>query len=342
MSNILLQACRREATPYTPVWFMRQAGRYMPEYRVLRAKHTLLELCKDSDLAAEVTLEPVERLGVDAAILFADLLLPAEAMGMRIEFARHEGPVVHEPLRDEKSIERLDARAAEKLGYVAETVRKVKAALKPGVALLGFAGAPFTLASYMIEGGPSRDYVETKRMLAAEPALWNRLMEKLTTVLADFLRAQIAAGADAVQIFDSWAGCLSPGDYERAVLPHTQRLIARLANTGAPVIHFATGVGGFLELLPRLGAQVISLDWRVELGRAWDRLGEGVAVQGNLDPAALLLPLPALREKVEQVLAGAAGRRGHIFNLGHGILQQTPVENVRAVVEMVHERTSRR
>jgi uroporphyrinogen decarboxylase len=339
MDSLFLRACRREPVPHTPVWFMRQAGRYMPEYRAIRAKHTLLEMCKDPDLAAEITLQPVERLGVDAAILFADLLLPAEALGLRIDFVQGEGPVIYDPVRDAGAVAKLNAAgAAQRLGYVSETLCKVRAALKPEVALLGFAGAPFTLASYMIEGGPSKDFVKTKQMLTAEPALWDSLMEKLTCVQIEFLRNQLAAGADAVQIFDSWAGCLAPHDYRQSVLPYTRRLIGGLADTGAPVIHFATGVAGFLDALPSLGAQVISLDWRVDLGETWARLGDDLAVQGNLDPVALLMPLPDLRCAVERVLAAAGGRPGHIFNLGHGILQQTPVENVRAVVDMVHER----
>jgi uroporphyrinogen decarboxylase len=340
VSNLFLKACRREPVPRTPVWFMRQAGRYMPEYRALRAKHSLLELCKRPDLAAEITMQPVERLGVDAAILFADLLLPAEAMGMPVEFVKGEGPLIHRPLRDAAAVERLrGVECAADLGYVGEALRKIRAVLKPDVALAGFAGAPFTLASYMIEGGPSRDYAVTKTMMVSETPLWNRLMAKLVAVQSQFLKDQIAAGAQAVQVFDSWAGCLSPHDYEQYVLPHTRALISSLSDTPVsetPVIHFATGVTGFLEMLPETRASVISLDWRVDLGAAWDRLGP-VAIQGNLDPVALLLPRAELRREVTRVLQGARGRAGHIFNLGHGILQQTPVENVRAVVEMVAE-----
>jgi uroporphyrinogen decarboxylase len=338
MANLLLRACCGQPTPRTPVWFMRQAGRYMAEYRALREKHTLLELCKDPKLAAEITLQPVEKLGVDAAILFADLLLPVEAMGMRVEFVKGEGPVIHAPLRDHAAIARLDtANAPGRLAYVGEALRKVRAALKPEVALLGFAGAPFTLASYMIEGGPSHDYQNTKRMMLAEPQLWAALMDRLVQVQIAFLRDQIAAGADAVQVFDSWAGCLAPAAYQCYVLPHTQRLIAGLAQTGAPVIHFATGAAGFLDLLPKTGAQVIALDWRVDLGKSWRQMGNGVAIQGNLDPVALLLPLKELKQEVRRVLESANRRPGHIFNLGHGVLPQTPVEQVRAVVEMVAE-----
>jgi uroporphyrinogen decarboxylase len=319
----------------TPVWFMRQAGRYMAEYRALRRHHTLLELCKRPDLAAEITLQPVNALGVDAAILFADLLLTAEAVGMRVEFVKGEGPVIHDPIRDTAGVDRLrGVEAAADLGYVSDALRLIRKSLRPEVALLGFAGAPFTLASYMIEGGPSKDYAVTKNMMVAETALWTRLMEKLVAVQSQYLKDQIAAGAQAVQVFDSWAGCLSPYDYEHYVLPHTRALIASLAETGAPVIHFATGISGFIDLLPQLGATVISLDWRVDLASTWDKLGD-VAVQGNLDPVALLLPLSELSREVQRVMDAARGRRGHVFNVGHGILQQTPVENVRAVVEMV-------
>ncbi len=335
--NLFLKACRREPVPRTPVWFMRQAGRYMAEYRALRQHHTLLELCKRPELAAEITLQPVERLGVDAAILFADLLLTAEVMGMRVEFVKGEGPLLHNPIRDAAGVNGLRQEgAAADLGYVSEALRLVRKSLKPEVALLGFAGAPFTLASYMIEGGPSRDYAVTKNMMIAEPALWRRLMEKIVAVQSEYLKDQLAAGAQAVQIFDSWAGCLAPHDYCRHVLPHTRALIANLAETGAPVIHFATGIAGFIDLLPALGATVISLDWRVDLARAWDTLGD-VAVQGNLDPVSILLPLPELRQDVRRLMEAARGRRGHIFNVGHGILQQTPVDHVRAVVEMVRE-----
>lgn len=319
------------------MWFMRQAGRYMAEYRALRQHHTLLELCKKPELAAEITMQPVRALGVDAAILFADLLLTAEALGMRVEFVKGEGPVLHDPIRDATGVVRLrGVDAAADLGYVSDALRLVRKQLAPEIALVGFAGAPFTLASYMIEGGPSKDYVTTKNMMIAEPALWTRLMEKLVAVQSQYLKDQIAAGAQAVQIFDSWAGCLSPHDYAQYALPHTRALIESLADTGAPVIHFATGIAGFIDLLPQLGATVISLDWRVDLASTWDKLGD-VSVQGNLDPVALLLPLPQLQKEVARVMDAARGRRGHIFNVGHGILQQTPVENVRAVVEMVHD-----
>jgi uroporphyrinogen decarboxylase len=328
---------------------MRQAGRYMPEYRALRANHTLLELCKNPDLAAEITLQPVERLGVDAAILFADLLLSPEAMGMRVEFVKGEGPILHNPIRSVAAIEQLRGpECAADLDYVCQALRKLRTVLKPEVALVGFGGAPFTLASYMIEGGPSRDYALTKRMMVAEPEMWNALMQKIVAVQSQFLQDQIAAGAQAIQIFDSWVGCLSAEDYEMYVLPHTQALIKNLETPGianyleqvTPIIHFATGVSSFLPLISRTGANVISLDWRVDLADAWNQFGD-VAVQGNLDPVALLYPLPELRRRVQELIFSVRHYPGHIFNLGHGILQQTPVENVRAVVEMVHEFSAR-
>lgn len=312
----------------------------MPEYRALRAKHSLLELCKNPDLAAEITLQPVERLGVDAAILFADLLLSPEAMGMKVEFVKGEGPLLHNPLRDLAAIEQLRGpECAADLDYVCQALRQLRKALRPEIALLGFAGAPFTLASYMIEGGPSRDYAVTKRMMSCEPEMWNALMAKIVAVQSQFLRNQIAAGAQAVQIFDSWAGCLSPSDYETYVLPHTQALIAALAGR-APIIHFATGVSTFLLAIARTGANVISLDWRVNLAESW-KIFPNLAVQGNLDPVALLFPLNELRKRVEELVSSVHGAPGYIFNLGHGVLQQTPVENVRAVVEMVHEYSAR-
>ncbi len=321
----------------------------MEEYRALRARHTILELCKNPDLAAEITLQPVERLGVDVAILFADLLLSPEAMGMRVEFVKGEGPILHNPIRDTAAIERLRGpECAADLDYVCQALRKVRAALKPEVALAGFGGAPFTLASYMIEGGPSRDYALTKRMMVAEPEMWNALMQKIVAVQSQFLLNQIAAGAQAIQIFDSWVGCLSASDYETYVLPHTQALIKNLETPGAetyldqetPIIHFATGVSSFLPLIGQTGANVISLDWRVDLADAWMQFGD-VAAQGNLDPVALLYPLPELRRRVKELIYSVRHYPGHIFNLGHGILQQTPVDNVRAVVEMVHEYSAR-
>jgi len=334
----LLRACRREAVDTTPVWFMRQAGRYMPEYRRIREQHTLLEIVERPELAAEVTLQPVNAFDVDAAILFADILLPVVPMGLRLEFVKGEGPAISEPVRSVAAVEKLRVLDAESdLGHVLEAVRLVRHELPPEVALIGFAGAPFTVASYMIEGGPSRDYRFTKTLMHAEPQVWENLMDKLADSLADYLLGQVQAAAQVVQLFDSWVGALSPQDYERFVLPYSRRVLGTVQASGVPVIHFGTGTATLLKLMKKAGGTVIGLDWRVPLDEGWASLGEDVAVQGNLDPVALFAPLPVLRSQIEDVLSRANGRPGHIFNLGHGILQHTPVEHVRAAVEMVHE-----
>jgi len=333
-----LRACRRQAVDATPVWFMRQAGRYMPEYRRIREQHTLLEIVERPQLAAEVTLQPVRAFDVDAAILFADILLPVVPMGLHLEFVKGEGPAISEAVRSAEAVRRLRLLDAESdLGHVLEAVRLVRAELPPEVALIGFAGAPFTVASYMIEGGPSRDYRYTKTLMHAEPQVWEALMDKLADSLADYLLGQVQAGAQAVQLFDSWVGALSPQDYERFVLPYSRRVLGTVQASGVPVIHFGTGTATLLKLMKQAGGTVVGLDWRVPLDEGWTTLGEDVGVQGNLDPVALFAPLPVLRAQIEDVLRRAAGRPGHIFNLGHGILQHTPVENVRAAVEMVHE-----
>jgi uroporphyrinogen decarboxylase len=317
---------------------MRQAGRYLPEYRAIREKYSLLEIVARPELAAEVTLQPVHRLGVDAAILFADILLPLVPMGLRLEFARGEGPVIHNPVRTAQDVAGLRPIQAESdLGEVMEAIRLVRAELDGQTPLIGFCGAPFTVASYMIEGGASRDYRLAKSMMYAQTRLWAALMEKLSAALADYLLDQVRAGAQAVQMFDSWVGALNPPDYQRYVLPYSQHVLQAAESAGVPVIHFGTGTATLLRLMQKAGGTVTGLDWRIPLDRGWNELGETAAVQGNLDPAALFAPLPVLREKVQEVLRQAGGRPGHIFNLGHGILQGTPVENVRAVVEMVHE-----
>jgi uroporphyrinogen decarboxylase len=321
---------------------MRQAGRYLPEYRAIRARLGFLELCRDPDAAAEVTLQPVARLGVDAAILFADILLIVEPLGVGLEFARGEGPLIRHPVRTGAEVARLKPIDVEsELGFVFETVRRVRRALPAGVPLIGFAGAPFTVASYLVEGGPSRDYLHTKRLMYEEPEAWHRLLEILAAATARYLNAQVAAGAQAVQIFDSWVGVLAPDDYRAFALPHSRALVQALT-PGAPVIHFGTGTAGLLPLLREAGGDVIGLDWRVDLDAGWRAVGHDVAVQGNLDPATLLARPAAFRERVAAILARAAGRPGHIFNLGHGILPQTPVEHVQALVEMVHELSDRR
>ncbi|MEN4099761.1 MAG: uroporphyrinogen decarboxylase [Anaerolineaceae bacterium] len=334
-----LRACRQLPVEHTPVWFMRQAGRYMPEYRAVRQKLTLLEICARPEIAAEVTLQPIRAFGVDAAILFSDILLPLVPMGIDLEFAAGEGPVIHNPLRNLADVQRLrkiDAQGS--LAHVLETVRLVRRELDGKVPLIGFAGAPFTLASYLIEGGPSKHFLKVKDMMYRQPAAWQRLLQVLADVVADYLVAQIEAGAQAVQLFDSWAGsALSPEDYREYALPFSKQIFERIRLAGAPAIHFSVGAGAYLPLLKAAGGDVIGLDWRTAFDWGWRSLNYEVGVQGNLDPAALFAPREELERRVAAILAAAGGRPGHIFNLGHGILPQTPVENVRAVVEMVQQ-----
>ena len=336
-----LAACRREQTSYTPVWLMRQAGRYMEDYRKLRAQHDFLELCKRPDLAAEITVTPVERLGVDAAILFADILLILEPMGVGLEYSKGDGPVIHRPVRSGKDIDALKIfEPGQELSFVYDAVRTIRKALNGKAPLIGFAGAPFTLASYLVEGGGSRNYVHTKKLFYTAPEAWKRLMERLAKVVAEYLNCQIAAGAEAVQLFDSWAGCLTPGDYEQFALPYTKAVIDALA-PGVPVIHFSTGTAGSLKQIRAAGGDVIGLDWRVHLDEGWATVGHDVAVQGNLDPVALFASSKEIKTRAADILRRAAGRPGHIFNLGHGVLPETPVHNVIALVEAVHELSAR-
>ena len=336
-----LAACRREKTSYTPVWLMRQAGRYMPEYRKLRAEFSFLDLCKRPDLAAEITITPVNRLGVDAAILFADILLILEPMGLGLEYSKDDGPVIDAHIRSRTDVEQLqEFEPEEALSYVMETVRMSRAALGGKVPLIGFSGAPFTLASYIVERGGSRNYLLTKKLIYSDPGAWRALMERLSTAVGKYLNAQIAAGADAVQLFDSWAGCLSPDDYQKYVLPYTRATIAAIT-PGTPVIHFSTGTAGMLKLVKEAGGDVIGLDWRIHLDQGWAQIGYDVGIQGNLDPAALLASPKQIRLGVEEILKRAAGKPGHIFNLGHGVLPETPVDHVIAMVEAVHELSAR-
>ena len=335
-----MRACRREPTSYTPVWLMRQAGRYMESYRQIRARVSFLELCKTPDLAAEVTVDAVERLGVDAAIIFADILLILEPMGMQLEFSAGDGPVLHNPLQTAADVERLqEVDAAASLSFVMQAVRAARAALAPDLPLIGFAGAPFTLASYMIEGGSSRQYARTKQFMYTQPQAWHALMALLSRNVARYLNAQAAAGAQAVQLFDSWVGNLSPADYRAFVLPYSRDMIASVT-PGVPVLHFGTGTNALLELMRDAGGDVIGVDFRVELDDAWRRLGD-VGIQGNLDPAVLMAGRPYIRQRVLGILRQAGGRAGHIFNLGHGILPTTPADNVRALVDDVHELSTR-
>lgn len=337
-----LRACRREPVDATPVWLMRQAGRYMAEYRALRQKYSILELIKTPDLAAEVTMQPINAFNLDAAIIFADILPVLEGMGLNLEFIKGDGPVIHDPIRTVSDIETLSTPPPEEaLNFTLEAIKLVKKELNGKVPLIGFSGAPFTLASYAIEGGSSRNYISTKSLMYAQPEIWHRLMEKLSTVIGNYLRAQAAAGADALQLFDSWVGALSPADYREYVMPHSKRVI-EIAKTGpnVPLIHFGTGTAGLLTLIKETGGDVIGVDWRIDLGQASQQLGRDVAIQGNLDPLVLFAPIPELQKQVARVLDAVKDRPGHIFNLGHGILKQTPVEHVAALVDFVHKYSS--
>ena len=340
-SSPFLKACRREPVEFTPIWLMRQAGRYMAEYRAIRDKVSFLELCKRPELATEVTVTAAERLGVDAAILFADILLILEPLGLDLEFAKGEGPVIHNPVHTAADVDRIRPLGdIAPLSYVMEAVGSIRAALPPMIPLIGFAGAPFTLACYVIEGAGSRHYDQAKSFMYRDPGAWNALMERLTGATALYLNGQVQAGAQALQVFDSWVGALAPHDYRKFVQPHMIKLFG-LLDPSVPVIHFGTGTSTLLELQRGAGGAVIGLDWRVELDQAWRQLGYDVAVQGNLDPVVLLSSPKEIETQARRILAEAGGRPGHIFNLGHGILPQTPVDNVLALVDMVHAISSR-
>jgi uroporphyrinogen decarboxylase len=334
--SLFIRACRMQAVERTPIWLMRQAGRSLPEYRALREKWTLEEIVAQPELCAEVTLQPVRRLGVDAAVMFADIMLPLRGMGVDFELVESVGPVIANPIREPDAVEALRTPpAAESVPQILDAVRIV--ARDSPVPVVCFCGGPFTLASYLIEGRPSRDFLLTKEFMYREPAAFNALLEKLATVMAEYLGAQVRAGASALQLFDSWAGALSPRDYAARVLPHTRRIFDDASNLGVPRIHFGTGTAGLLELIAASGCDVVSLDWRVNLDEAWMRLGEDVGVQGNLDPAAMLGPRESMIEAARDVLRRAGGRPGHVFNLGHGVLPATPLENLEALVETVRE-----
>jgi uroporphyrinogen decarboxylase len=319
----------------TPVWFMRQAGRYMAEYRAVRKHRSLIEICKNPQLAAEVTITAAEILQVDAAIIFADLLLPLEVMGLPFHFSAGEGPVIEKPIRDKTHIARLRTDLAADLGYVAEAVRLVVRHFGTKLPVIGFCGAPFTLASYMIEGGGSRHYITTKKLMYSQPEAFDDLLRKLVCVTAEYAEEQVRAGADVIQVFDSWVGCLSMDDYRRYVLPRSTELVQRLKRAGVPVIYFGTDTATLLSSMKETGADVIGLDWRIRLDEGWSLVGG--AVQGNLDPVALFSDWGQIEERANEILERAAGRPGHIFNLGHGILPETPVENVKALVKYVQE-----
>jgi uroporphyrinogen decarboxylase len=332
-----VRACLRQPVDRTPVWFLRQAGRYMQEYRDVRKHHTLMEICKQPELAAEVTITAAEKLGVDAAIIFADLLLPLEAMGLDFEFQAGEGPVVHHPVRIADDVRALSTDRATELSYVARAIEKVAGHFRNRLGIIGFCGAPYTLASYMIEGGGSRNYIHTKRMMYSEPGAWRLLLDKIVEVLTGYCRLQVEAGADVIQIFDSWVGSLALADYREYVFGASQRLIHSVQQMGVPVIYFGVDTAGLLGEMASTGADVIGLDWRQPLDVGWSAVGHTHAVQGNLDPITLFAPLEILEQRVHEILRAANGRPGHIFNLGHGIVPGTPVENVQAVVRMVRE-----
>lgn len=336
-----MRACRREPVDATPVWLMRQAGRYMKEYREMRAKIPFLELCKRPDLVSEVTVTAAEKLGVDAAIIFADLLLIVEPLGFHLEYGQGEGPVIRPKLREPSHVGRLrEVEPQESLAYLYDAIRRTRAALPPRCPLIGFAGCPFTLASYLMEGGGSKNYLHTKTLMYRHPGAWRALMEHLARNLARYINGQIAAGVQALQVFDTWVGCLGPADYREFVLPYT-RMMMQGITPGTPIIHFGTGTAMLLEDMRDAGGDVIGVDARVELDAAWARLGDGVGVQGNLDPVVLYADRGFIRERVKRILKQAAGRPGHIFNLGHGLLPNTPYDNVVALVEMVHELSRR-
>ena len=338
-----MRACLRQPVDRTPVWFLRQAGRYMPEYMAVRRHRSLLEICRTPEIAAEVTITAAERLGVDAAIIFADLLLPFTPMGLDFEFIAGEGPVVHAPVRSLEHVQALRNDCADELGYVAKAIEKVAThfasprADGDRLGIIGFCGAPFTLASYMIEGGSSRNYIETKQLMYSGSAAWPLLMEKLVTVLVAYAAQQVEAGADVIQVFDSWAGALSVADYRRYCLAPTTELIQRIRALGVPVIYFGVDTASLLPAMRETGADVMGLDWRIPLDDGWRAVGKGCAVQGNLDPITLFAPEDVLETRVREILDLAGGRPGHIFNLGHGIVPGTPVENVLRVVELVKQ-----
>jgi len=338
--SLFIRTAKAQPAERTPVWFMRQAGRYMPEYRAIRKNYSLIEICKNPKIAAQVTIEAAEILNVDAAIIFADLLLPLEVMGLPFHFAAGEGPKIERPIRTAQDVAALRTDRAADLGYVAEGIKLVCAHFGDKLPMIGFCGAPFTLASYMIEGGGSRNYIFTKQMMYSAPEAWSELMGKLVSVTAEYSAEQVRAGADTIQIFDSWVGCLSVEDYRRYVLPHVTAMVKQLQKTGAPIIYFGTDSSTLLPSMKETGAEVIGVDWRIPLDAGWKNLGYQGAVQGNLDPVLLFAEWKHIKARAEDILRQAAGRPGHIFNLGHGILPETPVENVKSLCDFVREHSA--
>jgi uroporphyrinogen decarboxylase len=342
LNDIFLRACRREQVEYTPVWLMRQAGRYMADYMKIRRRYSFLEMCKNPEIAAEVTLQPVDKLGVDAAIIFADILLPLEGMNFKLEFSQGEGPLIDNPVRSGKDIERIRVLPQEEITpYVMEAIRLARKELAGKVPIIGFAAAPFTLASYLIEGSSSRDFINCKKMMWGGEDHWHRLMSKVSRVTLNYLKAQIKAGAQAVQLFDSWVGTLNREDYQKYVMPYSQMVLDGLKESKVPVIHFANQGSAFLELVKEAGGDIIGIDWRINLDEAWFRIGYDRGIQGNIDPAMLFAPRPVMEEKIKDILKRAGNRPGHIFNLGHGIHKESKVEDVIALVDAVHEYSRR-
>lgn len=340
-NDTFLRACRRESTAYTPVWLMRQAGRYMKEYMAIREKRSFLEMCKTPETACEVTLQPINAFDLDAAIIFADILLPLEGMGIGFEFTRNEGPLIRNPVRERAHIDAIKVITPEEdVPYVLAAIKMVKAELAGRVPLIGFSGAPFTLASYIIEGEGSRNYVHTKRLMYGDPGAWKALMDKISDVVIVYLNAQIDAGVQAVQLFDSWAGCLGPGDYREYALPYTRKVLSSIKKS-VPAINFSANTGTYLDLVRAGGGDVVGVDWRRRLDDAWGIIGHDTAIQGNLDPAVLFAPPAEIRKRVKEILDMAGNRPGHIFNLGHGIIVGTPVDSVRVLIDSVHELSAR-
>ncbi|MFA5844724.1 MAG: uroporphyrinogen decarboxylase [Coriobacteriia bacterium] len=340
--DTFLRACRREPTEFTPVWMMRQAGRYLPEYRAIRERHGFLEMCRTPELAVEVTLQPVDLIGVDAAILFSDILVPFPGMGLDLEFAKGEGPVIHNPVRTVADVDKLRvADPIEDTGFVMDAIRILRRELVDKVPLIGFSGAPFTLASYMIEGGGTRDYENCKALMWGEPAAWDRLMNVTADTVIAYLSAQIDAGAQAVQVFDSWVGYVAPRDYEHSILPHTKRVIDEVSKKGVPVIHFANGATSMIELVQRAGGDVVGVDWRLDMAEALQRIDPRFSIQGNIDPVALFAPDDELERMVVEILEAFGTRPGHVFNLGHGIHKTTDPAKARTFVRLVHEHSRR-
>ncbi|HET7404888.1 MAG TPA: uroporphyrinogen decarboxylase [Candidatus Bathyarchaeia archaeon] len=337
-----LRACWTKETDFTPIWFMRQAGRFLESYQRVRAEHDVLTICKTPALSAKVTTSAVDELGVDAAILFADIMLPLDALGVKLELVDGVGPVIQAPVRRAGDFEDLDGfKPREHIPYVLDAVGLVKEILDDRIPLIGFSGAPFTLASYLIEGKPSRDFAQTKKMMYSKPDVWEALMSKLSTIVSNYLQAQISAGVDAVQLFDSWCGCLSPIDYQEFVLPYTKKIFDQLSSTGVPRIHFGVGNAGILKIMKEAGGEVMGVDWRMPINEAWDQIGN-MAVQGNLEPAVLLGQWDLVQARTKEIISRTRGRRGHVFNLGHGVLPETPVENAKKLVQLVHNSTHQR